>query len=191
MTTTPQEKALIEAALAWDKSPSHINVTALIDATESYRATLTPPRECRPPDGAKDGDLFWLTNPTEKIVGEWVHNGWRLPGTQITALEAGEDGWTVHGPCIFPGTGGEATRDALCLFLKSHGYDYATIPMLSALIQAALTHFRAPKLKISDEELAEIGRKFKVSGGLRFSDFDERLKQAARAVIAKASEGES
>lgn len=179
---------------------------ASIEAQKFLNGITTQAKECRPPDGAKDGSRWYLTRGDEWTVA-WLRfkpDMWFACGYDGMGFErAAEEGWTVHSECRFGETGVEATaamiesaaaamnpklfsgdRTVAHREASPSDVEFARDRMrrnAKLAIEVALTHFRAPKLEISDEEIIEIVRPI-IRVDVRSPD---RVVEAIRAIIAK------
>lgn len=191
---TPQEQSALEklgeAALAVPKmhGNEHVEFNA---AVEAYRATQTPPRECRPDKNAAYGSYHWLIGDhTGKAVPFcWTaspNRCWTTYNGAISPAEAAEKGYTYHSPCIFPGTVVEATDEAIREFMLPFGRE--TWPQDCIALRAALRHF-APKLReISDNQISKIADDDRWPS-IAEANFGEAVKYV-RAIISYVAGGE-
>lgn len=201
---TPQEQALLDASAVLQRTIKACHgdldcsaVAGAIEdharADEAYRAAQVP-KECRPPEVAKAQSLWWLTRGSDRCVSEWDGEDWWDIGSSCahSPKAIGAQGWTVYGPCIFPGTGMAAagipvSHLQVALLSKKHG-EVANISLydLTQYTEAALRHF-APKLReISDEKIRDLWHSFES----RAAHGEPGYLTFARAIISYVAEGE-
>ena len=157
----------------------------LSEAFDAYRATQVQ-KDCRPPDGAKDGSRWILTKGDDWTVREWrLWSGRKEPwwclvdGQPDLQIGKPDSGWTVHSPCVFPGEGIEPTRAVVTQWVDAYPRNHDTV---TAVIDA-VRHFRAPKLReLSDEKIDDLGG-FDFGVPVRSLTYAE-WRKLARAVIA-------
>lgn len=154
---TPEAQAALvklgEAALD-HVADGFANILTLTEAAEAYRATLVP-KECRPPS---DNRYWWLTNEDgDKEVMSWTSDGrWWQAATAswMTTVGAAENGWTVFGPCEFPGERAEATDEALRKYWTARTGGIGFVSEASVQFwKDMLHHFRSKRREISDEKI--------------------------------------
>lgn len=190
MTTIPTEAqnlldAALEAVICRRKSATGYDTDkadkALSVAADAYRATQAP-KDCRPPSSAKDGSLWWLTFEGVEAVARWDAGEWYLIGHDEPATPESLNTWTVHSEVKFGEPAGVvATDEAIMLFLRANGW-YELDNVFRQIVLAAITHFRAPKLEISDEKIMDIARQL---GQRAFKGHTQSDIDLVRAVIAK------
>lgn len=193
-TSSPQAVALIEAALNVidERGPVQRledvlqHLTPVVDA---YRAANAP-KECRPPEGAKDGSLWWLVCDIDNTpqLAQWSGERWKSPaGADIRPSLATADGYSVHSECRFPG---ERVADGASVYAFvttewNFGDGNPGANAISDLVEAALHHFVAPKLRpISEERIDEIMHQAWVAP---HTGITESLRIGARAILAEVT----
>ena len=100
---TPAAKKVLEEAVRSKRAGGMADGSRLLRAVEEYEAAQLP-KDCRPPDGAKEFSYWHLTNPhDEHIVALWQNGAWDFTGSSESVSPGELSGWTVHSECVFPG----------------------------------------------------------------------------------------